>query len=152
MFLVAFLAVTVVTAIIVLSANIGVFGEAVRTSEFAKWGLGAVIVEIVGATVAAFKWSLSPFDIMVNLDFSPTNPFDVDLDVDKCTYEVREGGKIVETGKMDLALSRGGWQSNLPSSVKPKQVVKLELVEKNGKKWEVKHFYPFTATQKAIER
>jgi len=150
--LLAFLGVTVVTAIGVLGANIGIFGEAVRTSEFAKWGLGAVIAEIVAATLAAFKWSFTPFDIKVNLDFSPKDPIDVDLNVDKCNYEVREEGKIVEKGKMDLALAHGGWQSNLPSTIKPKHVVRLYLTERSGKKWEVRPFYPLAITQKANER
>jgi hypothetical protein len=152
MFLLAFLGVTVLTAIVVLAANIGVFGEAVRTSDFAKWGIGAVIAEIVGATVAALKWSLSPFDIRVNLDFSPKDSLDVDLDVDKCTYEVREEGKIIEKGKIDLALAHGGWQCTLPSTVRPKHVVGLNLTERSGQKWEVRPFYPLAITQKANER
>lgn len=149
MLLLAFLAVTVLTAIVVLFANIGIFGEAVRTSDFAKWGLGAVIAEIVGATITALKWTLPPYDIKVNLDFSPENPIDVDLDVDKCTYEIREAGKIIEQGRMDLALAHGGWQSTLPSTVKPKHIVRLNLTERSGKKWEVRPFYPLAITQKA---
>ncbi|MGD8545439.1 MAG: hypothetical protein PVH12_04615, partial [Candidatus Bathyarchaeota archaeon] len=108
--------------------------------------------EIVVATVAAFRWSFTPFDIRVNLDFSPKDPIDVDLDVDKCSYEVREEGKIVETGKMDLAFAHGGWQSNLPSNIKPKHNVRLNLTEKSGKNWEVRPFYPLAITQKANER
>ena len=149
MFLYAFLGITALTAVVVLLANIGVFGEAVRTSEFAKWGITAVIVT---ATVAAFKWWLPSFDAKISLDFSPQNPFDIDLDQDNCTYELREAGKIIETGKIDLALSHANWQCALPSSVKPKQVVKLNLAERNGKKWEVRPFYPFDITQKAYER
>lgn len=152
MFLYAFLGITALTAVVVLLANIGVFGEAVRTSEFAKWGITAVIAEIVTATVAAFKWWLPSFDAKISLDFSPQNPFDIDLDQDNCTYELREAGKIIETGKIDLALSHANWQCALPSSVKPKQVVKLNLAERNGKKWEVRPFYPFDITQKAYER
>ena len=149
MLLLAFLAVTVLTAIVVLFANIGIFGEAVRTSDFAKWGLGVVIAEIVGATITALKWTLHPYDIEVNLDFSPENPIDVDLDVDKCTYEIREAGKIIEAGRMDLAFAHGGWQSTLPSTVKPKHIVRLNLTERSGKKWEVRPFYPLAITQKA---
>ena len=151
-FLLAFLGITVLTAIIALGANIGVFGEAVRISDFAKWSIGVVLAEIVGATVAAFRWSLLPFDIRVNLDFSPKDSIDVDLDVDNCTYEVREEGKIIEKGKMDLAFAHGGWQCALPSTVRPKHVVKLNLTERSGQKWEVRPFYPLAITQKANER
>lgn len=150
--LIAFLAVTVFTAVIVLLANIGAFGEAVRTSDFSKWGIGAVLVEIVGATVAAFKWSFLPVNIQVNLDFSPKMPVDVNLDVDNCTYEVREQGKIVATGKMDLALGQGGWQCNLPATVRLNSIIRLNLIERNGQKWEVQPFYPLAITQRAIMR
>lgn len=89
----AFLTITAVISISVLGANIGIFGDAVRTSDFAKWGVTAVLATIVGATVLAYKWWLSPLDISVNLDFSPTEPIDIDLDMDQCTYEIREEGK-----------------------------------------------------------
>ncbi|KPV65061.1 MAG: hypothetical protein AOA65_0564 [Candidatus Bathyarchaeota archaeon BA1] len=150
--LIAFLAITVVTAVVVLLANIGVFGEAVRTSDFSKWGVGVVLAEIVGATIAVFKWSLLPVDIKVNLDFSPKSSIDVDLDVDNCTYDIREGGRIIATGKMDLAFAQGGWQCALPSTVRLNHIIRLNLIERNGQKWEVKPFYPLAITQKAVMR
>jgi len=152
MYLAAFLMITALTAIVVLGANIGAFGEAVRTSDFAKWSLSAIIAEIVGATVIAFKWLLSPLDISVNLDFSPKEPIDIDLDADNCSYQAREGGKIISEGKITVALADGGWQCTLPPTIKHKHVVNLSLIERNGKTWEVRSFYPFAITKKPSER
>ena len=153
-FLIAFLAVTVLTAVVVLLANIGIFGDSVRTSDFSKWGIGAVLAEIVGATIVAFKWTVNPGNIQVNLDFSPKVPIDVDLDVDNCTYEIREEGKITATGKIDLSFAQGGWQCTLPAvaTLNSFRIIRLNLTERSGQKWEVKPFYPLSITQKAIMR
>ena len=150
--LTAFLAVTVLTAVVVLFANIGFFGEAVRTSDFSKWGIGAVLAEVVGATIAVFKFSFIPIQIKVNLDFPDSVP-DVNLDLDKCEYEIREGGNVSSSGKLAIAEGEaGGWQCTLPPTVTSNQIVKLNLVEMNGKKWETNPFYPYVKTQQVKMR
>jgi hypothetical protein len=152
MFMTVFLLITALTAVVVLGANVGFFGESVRTSDFAKWSVTAVIAEIVSATVVAFKWWFSPLEISVSLDFSPKEPFDIDLNADKCTYEVRAGGDVISGGKVAVALAEGGWQCTLPSTIKPNHIVSLNLEEKGGTKWEVRWFYPFAITKKPIAR
>jgi hypothetical protein len=154
MFLIAFLGITILTAVIVLSANIGLFGEAVRTSDFSKWGIGAVLAEIVGATVIAFKWSFTTTVVKVNLRFENESSSGVDLDFDKCMFTIRESGNIVSTGKLDLVfgLGEGGWQCTLPSTVTSNQSVQLDFVERNGQVWWVKPFAPFLISQKVTSR
>lgn len=92
-------------------------------------------------------------DIKVVIDFSPAPTPEVDLDLSKCTYELREGTKVVKRGKIPLAMTPGGWQCELPpevNRVEQSQTIRLNLVEKNGKdRWEVKPFYPFVIAQKA---
>jgi hypothetical protein len=152
LFIIVFLSITALTAIFVLGANVGVFGESVRTGDFAKWSWTAIIAEIVGATIIAFKWMLSPIEINVSLDFSPVEPFDVNLDADNCTYQVREEGRVTSEGKIAVALVNGGWQCTLPSTIKPKNVVTLKLAETNGAKWEVQSFFPFDITKRPVKR
>lgn len=60
-------------------------------------------------------------------------------------------GKKIDEGKISIALAAGGWQCTLPSTIKTKNVFKLDLVERNGKKWEVKPFYPLAITKKPNE-
>jgi hypothetical protein len=90
--------------------------------------------------------------VSVVFDFAPMDSGLVDLDVDECTFEIREDGKLVENGHVTVASTRGGWECTLPPTVKPKQVVSLNLREKNGNQWDVKPFYPLSTTQKAIKR
>ena len=153
-FIVSFMGITILTAVIVLLSNIGVFGETVRTSDFSsKWGVGVVLTEIVGTTIAVVKWSLLPFDVKVYLDFPHKPSIPPDLDIDNCTCEIREAGEIMETCKIGLAIAEGGgWQCSLPSAVKPNHIIKLNLIEKNGQKWEVGPFHPFVSSQTAIMR
>ena len=151
MLIMGFLLLTALTVVAVLGANIGVFGEAVRTSFFAEWGLTAVIAEIVGAIVFAFKWSLSSPKIRVLLDFSPRAGVDVYLDPDNCTYQVRDEGGIINEGKVTVTLEEG-WQCTLPSTTKPEDSITLSLVERDGRKWEVRPFYPFAVTKQPNER
>ena len=151
-FLVGFLALTAFTVIGVVGANLGFFGEVGQASPIALWGLAPVVAEVVGATIMAFKWLLSPYRVSVVLDFTPMDSGLVDLNADKCTYEIREDGKLVEKGYITVASTRGGWECTLPLTVKPKQVVSLSLREKNGEQWDVKPFYPLSTTQKAIKK
>lgn len=84
--------------------------------------------------------------IKVNLDFSPRAGADVSLDIEKCTYELRDGIAIVETGEATLAITPGGWQCKLPPRIRKAHEdnsVVIHLIEKNGKKWKVGPFYPF---------
>jgi len=147
-FLIAFLGITILTAVIVLFANIGFFGEDVRTSDFSKWGIGAVLAEVVGATVIAFKGSFAPTVVKVNLEFENEPSSGVDIDVDKCTFTIRESGNIVSTGKLDLVFGFGGWQCTLPSTVTSNQSVQLDFIERNGHTWWVKPFVPNLISQR----
>lgn len=148
----AFVVVTILTAVLVLLANIGIFGEDVRNGEFAKWGVGVVLAEIVGATVLVFKQSFSPsINAVVNLQF-PLPSRDIDLDPERCSLQLRTSiGKTI-TKKVTPAIGVGGWHCSIPTDVtSSNDLLTLELNEINGRKWKVRPFLPYITTQDAIQ-
>ena len=148
---IGFIVITFVTAIIVLLANIDVFGEEIRNSDFAKWGIGAVLAEIVAVTILAFKQSINlTARLKVNLKF-PDPPNQIDLDSSKSTFEIKKQGKIV-TGNLTPVLGVGGWQVTLPSDVGTEDLVRLFFEDTQGQKWEVRWFYPYVTTQGVVQR
>lgn len=130
-----FIAITFITAIIVLLANIGIFGEEVRKGDFAKWGMGAVLGEIVMVMIIFFKQSFVPTTkIKINLEF-PKDAIDVDLDRQNCFYEMEKNGKTVR-GKITPMLTQG-WQVALPPEIQASDdEIRLILQERDGTKWE----------------
>ena len=135
-----FIAITFITAIIVLLANIGIFGEEVRKGDFAKWGMGAVLGEIVIVTIAFFKQSfLLTTKIKINLEFS-RDAIDIDLDQQNCFFETKIDGKELK-GKIIPVLDQG-WQVILPPEIQSgDNEVRLMLQERDGTKWGT-WFYP----------
>jgi hypothetical protein len=157
-FLVVFLGITALTAIVILAAVIGLFGEPVRNSDFSKWGIGAVLAEITIATVAVFKTTFKDSDMILtaNIKFEGEKKI-IQLDVDNCEYIIREDGRKIGGDK--LQLQEGGsvndensgivWQCRLPSLVKPNQAIELILKDTNGREWKVIPFSPFSCTRLA---
>lgn len=93
-------------------------------------------------------------DIKVNLNFLPRSPGEVDLDVDDCSYEIRDGAEVMEKGRVALAMLLGGWQCTISTrsiDELKNPVVMIHLVEKKGKRWEVRPFYPNVINQNAME-
>jgi hypothetical protein len=148
-FFIAFLGITVATAVVVLLANIGVFGEGDTVKNFASWGLAAVLAEIVGATVIAYKTIMTTKSHLpkVIIDF-PISPSDVRLDSEKCTYKISIRGEEAITGKAGIAFDKGGWEINIPQDVSSENdTIELRLVEKSGKVWTTIPFYPYVTKQ-----
>jgi len=157
-FLAVFLGITALTAILVLAASIGSFGESVRNSEFSKWGISVVLAEIVIATVAAFKTTFrgSEMILTANIRFEGEQK-NIPLDVDNCEYIIREDGRKIGGDKLQLLEGRSignessgiVWQCRLPSLMKSNQAIELILKETNGRQWNVVPFSPFPCTRLA---
>ena len=103
MFIATFMIITVITAIVVLLANIGTFGTDVMQGELAKWGIGAVLGEIVIATVAAFKWEvLSSKNMLIIFDLK--SPLISGAKLDSCSYEITdEKNNVIDKGEVRIA-------------------------------------------------
>jgi hypothetical protein len=144
--LTVFLALFAFTVVCVIGANVGWFGQAAITSALATWGLAAVIGELVAGTVYMAKSYYPQNRMKISLDFMPLDSGAVDLDADNCKFEIREDGNFVSSGKVAVAFTKGGWECALPANLTPDQVVTLKLCERQGKKWEVKSFYPYYQT------
>lgn len=146
----AFLAITVVTSIIILFANVGYFGEEVRESEFAKWGYTVVIAEIIAASVATYRTLLLSSEEIyaVNLSFVDKKPYEIDLDDSKCTYELKDVKGNVKKGSLNVfqASETGNWRCYMPIGAKPLDSIKLHLEEKDGNVIDAGPFRPFAVT------
>ena len=145
--LVAFLLITVLTALAVLGAALGFFPEA--NERLVTWGMPVVLGEIVATVVIFFRtqWTTQ---IKINLTFEDAEPNDIRLDSSNCRYEIREGeGRIVRSGNLTPNFGVGGWQIELPPDLRPDQVVYLQLQALTGETWEVRPFLPFVHTRSA---
>jgi hypothetical protein len=163
LFLVTFLAITALTSIVVLGANIGKFGEDLKDSRFSQWGLGVVLAEIIGATTLAYRSLYALPDLNVDLTFEkPKSPLPlpdtydlIPLDLENCTYTIKEMADKVGSGKMSLTSHEiigeiNGkkevmkiWRCKLPKSLKPDQNIEFQLKDKKGVEWEITPFVPF---------
>lgn len=148
-FFIVFLGLTVATVIAVLLASIGIFGDSEIVKNFASWGSGAVLAEIVGTTILAYKTVMNVKSHLpkVIIDF-PISPSEVRLDSDRCTYKINIRGKKPLSGKANPAFGKGGWEINIPQDVTSEyDTIELTLVERSGKKWTTTPFYPYITKQ-----
>ena len=153
---VVFIVITFITAFALVLANLGLFGEAIRESDFAKWGMGAVLGEIVLATLALFKFEFlkekKEKKMIVHVTF-PTK--DVDLNVDKCILKIRDKkGHYKPNTTPNLTFNKvsGSWSFQLPEVVAEEDSVSLELEDDNGKMWKTYPFPPFSNLVEASEK
>lgn len=116
-----------------------------------KWIWGALLAEIVGAVIFGFKTLFRKRNIEVYLEFERKKAIDIVLDDKKCMYEVVKNNKIKDKGKIIPEWIMSGWRCSLPDTANDCDQVKLILIEKNGKKWEVPHFRPTDLVQKAYQ-
>ena len=96
-----------------------------------------------------------PADIKVNIKF-PLEVENLVLETSRCTYELKEGIRIIKKGGISVVQTgpSGQWQMILPSearSASENQTVTAHLFDKNGKKWMVGPFYPFVMNEEARE-
>jgi len=142
LFLSVFMVITALTAVIVLLANVGVFGPDVRQSDFAKWGIGGVLGEIVIATIAAFRWEvLSPRNMLIILDLK--SPLASGAKLVECSYEITDvKGERVDRGeKIKIARDplSGYWRCfiPLPSNMKYEHTTTMTIKDDQGKEYTV---------------
>lgn len=77
----------------------------------------------------------------------------IELDVDRCYYEVRDANNEAKSeGPILPHIGPGGWQCRLPSHVEPHDYIKLRLTDADGVGWEVGYFIPYVTTQDATPR
>lgn len=139
-FIATFMIITVITAIVVLLANIGTFGTDVMQGELAKWGIGAVLGEIVIATVAAFKWEvLSSKNMLIIFDLK--SPLISGAKLDSCSYEITdEKNNVIDKGEVRIARDSlsGYWKCfiPLPSNMKYEHTTTIKIKDNNGKEYD----------------
>jgi hypothetical protein len=144
--LLAFVFITVLTALAVLGAAIGLFPSA--SESLITWGIPVVLGEIVVSVVLFFRtqWVQR---IKVNLDFDGAEPDS--FDPLACTYAIMDStGKEIEKDAIAPILGHGGWQVQLPKDVRPEHSVSLSLKTQNGEEWAIRPFRPDVQTQKPI--
>ena len=135
--------VTVITAVVVLLANIGVFGPDVMNGDLAKWGIGAVLGEIVVSTVAAFKWEvLSSKNMCVMFDLKSSA---AGANLVGCSYEIMdEKNNCIGMGKVKIARDPTHGQLKcfipIPSSMKYEHMTTMKLKDDGGKEYTVNDF------------
>lgn len=150
--LIAFVVITILTALAVLASAIGWFPDA--SPKLVTWGIPGVLGEIVLTMIMFFKgqWSNKKL-VTINLSFDGIDSFDIDFDISKCTYTVIESsGHEVNTGNIAPILGHGGWQIKLPTNVDPDNSVSLSLVTVAGEKWKIRPFLPLVHTQNVIKQ
>jgi hypothetical protein len=105
-------------------------------------------IEELEAEIKDLNERIAQKQLKVNLYFDPKPAEPFLLNDDLCTYSVRNG--IDQEGKLQVALSEGGWQCKLPPECEEKRV-KLTLIDANGDTWEVSRTWP-VMSMKAIKR
>lgn len=146
--LLVFMAITMLTALAVLAAALGLFPNA--NSQLISWGIPTVLGEIIVTVIIFFRsqWSSQ---IVINLTFEEIDPFAIDFDSAKCSYTVIDSsGRIINEGCIAPIMGHGGWQIKLPVSVSAQHCIALTLVSQNGDKWQIRPFLPLVHTQNAV--
>ncbi len=144
--LIAFVSITVITAMAVLGAAIGLFPKA--SDRLITWGIPVVLGEIVLSVVLFFRtqWIQR---IKINLDFGNADP--EDFDRTQCTYTILDPtGREVASDNIGPSHGPGGWQIQLPENVRSDYSVSIFLMTHNGEEWVVRPFRPDIQTQKPV--
>ena len=145
--LLAFLAITVLTAVAVLAAAVGWLPKA--NPQLVSWGIPAVLGEIV-VTVILYVKSPPAQAIKVNLAFQGVPASKVDLS-DSGTYTILDmSGKERLSGTVVPILGPGGYQVTLPVALHPTDSVAMSFTEREGQSWAVRPFLPHVHTQAAV--
>jgi len=143
----AFVLITVLTALAVLGAAIGLFPGA--NEKLITWGIPTVLGEIVASVVLFFKTQWIPQEIKINLEFDGNDP--INFNGPKCTYAILDHrGKEVGNDSVGLNHGPGGWQVQLAQPTLPDHSVSVSLTTENGEIWAIRPFRPDVHTQKPI--
>ena len=142
--------VVLLTVIAVLLANLGFPTKTETTKEFAKWGLGAVLAEIIGlfiiVTRGIFAQKSSIYSLVIR---SPEELPGLDItriewDLKNCFMKFREEKHLIKP-----ALSPVGpaWEIRLPDAIHRRisetDAVELLLTDVRGNTWRVPPFFLF---------
>src|SRR6185503_10283563 len=144
-------AVTTPLGMFVLLALIvdGIIAVAAASNDrLPMWAPLAVLVLVVVLFAATLWWKDSalygPSRLVVVKLLFPVEAPPPNLDLDKCTFEVRDAdGKPRLHGAAGLKWGHGGWTFNTPLSVRASESILMLLVERDGQKWEIRPFDPF---------
>ncbi len=148
--LIAFVVITVLTALAVLAAAVGWFPAA--DPKLIAWGIPTVLGEIAATMIMFFKGQWSS-QVTINLIFENIDSFDIDFDNPGCTYTVIDSsGREVSRGNIVPILGHGGWQIKLPINVNPDNSISLSLATQSGEKWQIRPFLPLVHTQNAVKQ
>jgi hypothetical protein len=112
--------VMLLTCVSVLSANMGIFGRELASRSFAKWGLGAVIAQVVALFGVIVRASLKPraFALVVSLP-SKLEGIDIDRIVwnpDRC-FVIYAKGKKKANIRPVLSPAAATFEIRLPPNV-----------------------------------
>lgn len=148
--LIAFISITVLTALAVLAASVGWLPDA--NEQLVTWGLPTIVGEIVATMIMFFKGQWDN-QVVVNLGFGNTDSFSLDFDAANCTYSVFDSsGTQISSGNIAPVMGHGGWQITLPVNVNQDHSISLSLVTQAGEKWAIRPFLPFVHTQNAVKQ
>jgi hypothetical protein len=140
--LLAFVGITVLTAVAVLGAAVGWLPNA--DPRLVSWGIPAVLGEIAATVVIYLR--TPAHTIRVNLKAPP----EVEL-VNSGTYTIFDNsGKQRKSGTVMPIFGPGGYQITLPEALGPTESVTLSFQEREGDTWEVRPFLPYVQTQDVV--
>jgi len=144
-------AVTVLTAIAVLACN--VFPDYfTNTKEFAKWGLGAVLVEIIALFVLLVKNSAKEKKIRINLSY--TEEFKAVYTINKANWNEQQCfarvGDVTEKIEPVPSQTGAAFTVQLPdkiiNKIEESSTITLELADLKGNQWRAGPFFFYERT------
>lgn len=144
--LMAFLGVTVLTALAVLAAAVGWLPGA--DPKLVSWGIPTVLGEIVATVVIYLK--TPTHSVRVNLMFPEAPLMEVDLGHSGTYLVYDKSGKEKKSGSVVPVLGPGGYQVTLPLVLDPMDSVTLAFTEREGGQWGVRPFLPYVQSQSVV--
>ena len=131
------------------------------------WLLGVLII----AVIAGFRdWIIFVAVLAVGLLFiilnlviqkksslplaiSFKNKESVDIQLSSCKYELRDSQNILKkNGEIAFSLEVNSWVCYLPREIKPEDIIRLFLTERDGTLWETGPFRPLFGNKEAEQQ
>lgn len=136
-----------------------------QTETISMWApIGLLAFLIIAVTIIAlvrptgfYKPTRQKIQVNIVFPIRPIRadlhaPISIDLDIDKCTYEIRDvQGRKKPSGRPNITFGTGGWSFQLDKSISESDSVRLHLVGRDGRRWRVNPFDPFVTEQTAIQ-
>ena len=145
-----------ITVLAVLGANVGMFGDNKIVANFAQWGLGAVLAEIVGLFVLivrsnVFSSAATPYTLVIS-GANKLENFDITQirwDESQCFVKFGE-----EAEKVQPVLSTVGpalevrLSPQIVTKIRTDEPIELSLADIKGLIWEVRPFFLYQSQLK----